>query len=319
MESHQANAALRRERVQRNWRQQDLADQVGTTATTVRRWEQGSHQPSAYFRVKLCALFGKSAAELGLLEEAPLSSEQVSQAREEGDVSLYSTGMPLARKRDYSDRGRLLRWLQRDYQCTMEASLEHLTWITPGLAEQADAVRNAAHLLQRRAEHSERALPTGTSILDVYDQAEEALLVLGNPGAGKSTLLHDLALRLLIRAQNEETHPLPIILPLSSWAASKADFTDWIEEQLTRIYDVPQKLGRAWIEQGQILPLLDGLDEMEEAARAQCIAAINGYRLARVTPLVVCSRRAEYHEASVQQRLILQQAVLVQPASPGAN
>lgn len=67
------NSRLRQERILRNWRQQDLADHLGTTVVTIRRWERGSQQPSAYFRVKLCALFGKSAEELF---GEPVSQEQ---------------------------------------------------------------------------------------------------------------------------------------------------------------------------------------------------------------------------------------------------
>lgn len=62
---------IRQERIRRNWRQQDLADHLGTTVVTIQRWERGSQQPSAYYRVKLCALFGKSAEELGLVEKSP--------------------------------------------------------------------------------------------------------------------------------------------------------------------------------------------------------------------------------------------------------
>src|SRR5215472_13754627 len=63
-------SVLRQERIRRNWRQQDLAEQLGTTVATIQRWEQGSQQPGPYFRVKLCDLFGKSAEELGLLATA---------------------------------------------------------------------------------------------------------------------------------------------------------------------------------------------------------------------------------------------------------
>lgn len=66
--SFQKNGRLRQERLQRHWRQADVAEQLGTTELTVRRWEQGRQQPGAYYRLKLCALFGKSAEELGLLE-----------------------------------------------------------------------------------------------------------------------------------------------------------------------------------------------------------------------------------------------------------
>lgn len=329
---------LRQERIQRNWRQREVAEQVGTTVVTVRRWEQGHQQPSAYFRLKLCALFEKSAEELGLIKEdqsAPLItvpaardlpsrphaleselpssvdtevSEPPSYA-EVPDEAILSTS-PL---RSQSDRGRLLRWLYRDYQRSLDESLEHLAWITLGLTEHPDAVRNAIHLLQRFPDRSERSLPLGTTLLEAYDQAEEALLILGNPGAGKSTLLRDLALQLVMRAQQDETYPIPVILPLSSWAVSKAVFVEWMVEQLARIYDVPRRLSRLWVGQGLILPLLDGLDEMDEMARPLCIAAINTYRKTQVTPLVVCSRRTEYDAASTRQRLTLQNAVIVQP------
>ncbi len=60
------NERLRQHRIARNWRQQEVADQLGTSLVTVQRWERGIQQPSAYFRVKLSALFGVSAQELGL-------------------------------------------------------------------------------------------------------------------------------------------------------------------------------------------------------------------------------------------------------------
>jgi len=62
-----------------------------------------------------------------------------------------------------------------------------------------------------------------------------------------------------------------------------------------------------------IVPLLDGFDEMEENARSACIIAINTYHHKYPIPLVVCSRKKEYEDASFQQRLTLQDAVVVQP------
>ena len=82
-----------------------------------------------------------------------------------------------ASKRDHSDRGRFLRWLARDYQRDLDESLQHLAWMEMGLSERPDAVRNATHLLDRRPDRIERALPVGTSIFDAYDQAEEVLLI----------------------------------------------------------------------------------------------------------------------------------------------
>src|SRR5579884_2765421 len=79
---------LRQERIQRNLRQHDLAEQLGTSVATIQRWERGSHLPSAYFRVKLCALFGKSAQELGFVSDDASSNQSqangtgISQTRE---------------------------------------------------------------------------------------------------------------------------------------------------------------------------------------------------------------------------------------------
>ena len=64
------NERLRQHRIERNWRQQDLADQLGVTVVTIQRWERGSQQPSAYYRTKLCKLFAVSAQELGLVQVA---------------------------------------------------------------------------------------------------------------------------------------------------------------------------------------------------------------------------------------------------------
>lgn len=57
---------LREERMKRHWRQRDVADHLGTTVVTIRRWERGKQHPHAYYLLKLCTLFGKSAEELGL-------------------------------------------------------------------------------------------------------------------------------------------------------------------------------------------------------------------------------------------------------------
>lgn len=68
------NELLRQRRVQRNWRQSDIAEKLGTAVTTIQRWERGSQQPSVFYRTKLCMLFNLTPQELGLIEEeVPLS------------------------------------------------------------------------------------------------------------------------------------------------------------------------------------------------------------------------------------------------------
>src|SRR5947209_11375106 len=65
------NAQLRKERSDRKWTQQELADKVGTTTVNISRWENGATSPSPYFRQQLSEVFGKIPAELGLSPASP--------------------------------------------------------------------------------------------------------------------------------------------------------------------------------------------------------------------------------------------------------
>ena len=74
----------------RGWTQTDVAGFIGTDGYTVNRWERGRARPRPYFRQKLCELFGKNAAELGLLSspgeraEPELSSSPVKTSEPDG-------------------------------------------------------------------------------------------------------------------------------------------------------------------------------------------------------------------------------------------
>ncbi len=63
------NRSLRFCRENRGWSQQKVAELVDTSEDMVSRWERGVTKTSPYYREKLCALFGKTAEELGFLEQ----------------------------------------------------------------------------------------------------------------------------------------------------------------------------------------------------------------------------------------------------------
>lgn len=76
------NELLRRQRQQRGWSLQRVADEirrlcelegrhVGITAHMVGTWERGNKRPSPLYREKLCTLYREPAERLGLLETAP--------------------------------------------------------------------------------------------------------------------------------------------------------------------------------------------------------------------------------------------------------
>lgn len=80
------NDLLRRQRQQRGWSLQRVADEirrlcerdgrhVGITAHMVGTWERGNKRPSPLYREKLCQLYGICAESLGLLENTELLSD----------------------------------------------------------------------------------------------------------------------------------------------------------------------------------------------------------------------------------------------------
>src|SRR6266566_8847946 len=213
------------------------------------------------------------------------------------------------------DRIHMLGRLRLRYEQMLAQSLQGAVQVELGLASRPAAIQNAASLSFRLPDQPEQPLPPHTSISEAYELAQQELLILGEPGAGKSTLLLELAHHLVEQSEQDATYPLPVLLPLSSWAVSRPPLEVWLTEQLTLLYNVSRPLSQQWIQGQQLLPLLDGLDEMEASARAACIAAINVYHRDHLRPLVACSRTAEYAAATRPERLTLHTAVVVQPLS----
>ncbi|WP_414529374.1 NACHT domain-containing protein [Nodularia chucula] len=134
-------------------------------------------------------------------------------------------------------------------------------------------------------------LPNTTTILEVFESEEIAgkLLILGAPGAGKTTTQLELAQELIKRAVEQPDYPVPVLFNLSSWKDDRQSITDWLVAELKSKYGVSKKLGKEWIENHQLLPLLDGLDELEPQRQELCVHAINQFLTGETRPLYLVS------------------------------
>jgi DNA polymerase III delta prime subunit len=197
----------------------------------------------------------------------------------------------------------------------LKDSLHEAALITLGLHEQPDAVANPWSFSLQEMNQPARPLLLGTRIIQAYDYAQGELLILGEPGSGKTTLLLELTRDLIERAKRDEAHPIPVVFNLSSWILKQQPIASWLVEELILKYQVPRVLAQRWVKTEQILPLLDGLDEVAPNHRAACIEALNEYRNTHgLLPTVVCSRSAEYLDQKT--RVLLRTAVVVQPLTP---
>jgi hypothetical protein len=146
----------------------------------------------------------------------------------------------------------------------------------------------------------------------MFQEAEGQLLILGAPGTGKSTLLYQLAQNLMGRARSDDAIPIPVVFNLASWAQHGKSLEDWMVDQLVETWQVPLRIARVWVHYREVLPLLDGLDEVRKEARDACVEAINHYHhMHGLDPIAVCSRVADYYAQNA--RLDLQKAVITQP------
>lgn len=87
------NRRLKQARELRGWSQAKVAEQIGTDATTVSRWERGLFSPTPYFRERLCALFDRNAEELGLLDAGQTAAREQSNVFMEPLATISSSHM----------------------------------------------------------------------------------------------------------------------------------------------------------------------------------------------------------------------------------
>lgn len=143
------------------------------------------------------------------------------------------------------------------------------------------------------------------------------LVILGEPGAGKTVVALLLTLGLL--AEREQGGAVPVLLPASSWDPVRESLDGWTVQTLaSAYYNGRTEIPRLLLDHGLLLPVLDGLDEIPEAARRSAVRTAN-QAIGTERPIVVTCRAAEYEDLIRGGAPVLRRAPVVEVQPVGAE
>lgn len=248
-----------------------------------------------------------------------INAENVNAGRIGGDILNFffnqQTTTPIGNPARPKNERILLAAVKEEVTARLKQSLHNAVLINLGKEFQPQQVKRPWDVEIKIGLKPAEPLPDTTTILQVFNSEEIAgkLLILGAPGAGKTATQLELAQALVNRAEEQFDYPVPVLFNLSSWKDDRQSLSEWLVAELKSKYGVSKKLGQEWVNNHQLLPLLDGLDELESQHQELCVHAINQFLAGETRPLylVVCSRSEEYNNYLAQ--LQLNGAIYLQP------
>jgi HEAT repeat protein len=235
-----------------------------------------------------------------------------------------------------------LKWLKKDVENRLDFALHRMDAVHLASEETWDAVQPWYFT----ADDPRRGAMVFNRPEEAFEHYGQRLLLLGSPGSGKTTSLQQIALRLVDEALHDPGAPVPMLLNLSRFTASRhagrrtglgarilpnwddnetdLRFERWLIEtmlevgggELQRMPDLVVE----WVLEGHVALLLDGLDEVADSQMAQLARLLNTGYLKRnsVAPVVICSRIIEYRElrGDPDAELRLNGAATLHPLTP---
>ena len=253
------------------------------------------------------------------LEPDNISQDNINQVQTQPPgLSEINLNTPISNQysqQSYRNRQILLNKVKNYWvKGVLETSLHGVALIELGLENRLDVLAHPWGMLWETSEQTRQEISQNTKAIDLFLQmgTGRSLLILGEPGSGKTTTLLEITRDLIRIAQQNVNQPIPVVLNLSTWTNSKITIDKWLVKELNASYQVSKEIAQKWIDNQQLLLLLDGLDEVSSSLRDACIAAINQFcQNYGETEIIVCSRIKDYQNLS--HRLHFQTAIYIQP------
>ena len=246
--------------------------------------------------------------------DEPLSGSQIGQSGRD----LRQVQFVFGRQQKDIRQARLERKVLLDKMKTywIDHALHEIAYKRPlldfKLEERLDVLESSWGNVYETPDQLRKDLPLDTRIIDLFDQLGEgaSLLILGEPGSGKTRILLELASVFISRALHNDNSPLPVILDLSSFRSRRQKISNWLIYELQEKYQVSKEASKIWIEDQQLLLLLDGFQKVHRWSRKDCVIAINEFaQQHEKVEILVCARGQDYEKLS--KKLQFQSSIYV--------
>jgi len=216
-------------------------------------------------------------------------------------------------EKNLRNRQDLLAQVKNEVDGRLEQSL-HNVLINLNKEKQPQQVQRLWDVEIKTGNQQSELLPSETKIIEVFTQDTIAgkLLILGAPGSGKTTTQLELAKEIIDMTESDVNVLMPVLFSLSSWTDDNQTIAQWLVVELKEKYGVRKEIGKKWLDERQLFPLLDGLDELDSIRQKKCVQAINHFLKSEERPsyIVVCSRREEYELC--ETKLLLNGAIYLE-------
>lgn len=128
----------------------------------------------------------------------------------------------------------------------------------------------------------------------------ERMVITGAAGSGKTVLAVQLIIGLLTGRNPGD--PIPVRLSAADWDTD-VPVEDWLAGHLSAVFDLTAVTARALIAAGRIVPVVDGLDEMDDipdpgyrSRAGQALRALNAYRFGPGRSRLVLTCRSDQYD-----------------------
>ena len=182
-------------------------------------------------------------------------------------------------QKNYEERHGIIKVLGMREPVKLESLYTSVQFLDDDAIQNFESIENLENFYRKA--NSRRFKPQNCSKQEGIKVAnhKQYLMVLGGPGAGKSTFVRKMGLEALKGKKGGFKHAcIPVFIELKRFASSNINIETFITEEF-RICDFPspEKFTAKALEEGKLLILLDGLDEVPTKNLTEAISQIQNF------------------------------------------